>query len=68
MGMGERDGASMTDHDLLIRIDERLKALWIWTENHDTAHKELKTYALEIAGVVAGIVFTAIVVLEHFHL
>lgn len=52
------------DHDLLIRIDERVAELVKWAKNHDARHQRVESRL--VAAVVSAATALAITVLGFF--
>ena len=46
------DSGTLNDHDLLIRIDERVGVLMKWSESHDKSHKRTTKV---LGGIAAGV-------------
>ena len=56
---------TLTDHDLLVRLDERVEQLLKWTNGHDKAHAKVRT---SLIGAFVAILVTAIgVIMTHFY-
>lgn len=55
----EKQQEDMSDHDILVRVDERTKTLITWATNHDAHHfrYNLLAWSIAITAIISLIVF-----------